>query len=226
MSEEDLLVQAISHDALEERDSSLTKRILIRGIGSPFTQVKAGSDFPIGGAFMGSNTLTTIDIYIDGVFLVSDPGVEIAPGGTFQMTIATPSTLTAGTHEICASLEGNQYCFNIPVCTTVCHPTLGFLNGQGFAHPTASLLVGSEFTLVGDAFQAGEGLTIRLDPPTGPVLAINTVFADNTGRFSMALTLPRSEPLGSHLLNANGTGIVKPVDNVNATFSIVRFIDF
>ena len=174
---------------------------------------------------MGGNTLTTINISIDGVFLLSDPGVEIS-GGSFQMIIAIPSTLSAGTHQICASLEGNQYCFDIPVCTTVCVPTLGFLNGQGFAHPTASLLLGSDFTLVGDAFPAGEGLTIRLDPPTGPVLAINTVFADNTGRFSMGLKLPATEPLGSHVINANGTGFIKPVENVNATFSIVRFIDF
>src|SRR5271170_6269425 len=107
MSKFSLLVQAISPDALEERDSGLTKRILIRGIGSPFTQVKAGSGLPIGGAFMGANTLTTIDISIDGVFLLSDPGVEIAPGGSFEMTIATPSTLSAGVHEICATLEGN-----------------------------------------------------------------------------------------------------------------------
>lgn len=175
---------------------------------------------------MGANTLTTIDISIDGVFLLSDPGVEITPGGSFEMTIATPATLSAGVHEICATLEGNTYCFDIPVCTTFCEPTLGFLNAEGFSHPTANLLKSLQFTLVGDAFTPGEGLTIRLDPPSGPVLAINTVFTDNTGRFSMGLTLPAGQPLGSHIINANGTGFVKPVNNVNATFSIVRFIDF
>ena len=174
---------------------------------------------------MGPDTLTTIDITIDGVFLLSDPGVQIS-GGSFQMIIAIPSTLSAGTHEICAALEGGQYCFNIPVCTNFCTPTLGFLNGQGFAHATASLLRDSAFTLVGDAFQPGEGLTIRLDPPFGTVLAINTAFTDNTGRFSIGLTLPSSASLGSHILNANGTGFVKPVDNVNATLSTVRFIPF
>jgi len=104
------------------------------------------------------------------------------------------------------------------VCSSNCHPTLGFLDGNGISFPTATRQPsGGNFTVVGDAFQPGESLSLSLDIPY-----IGDQHLDDTGRFEFWLSVT-GFPVGDYTINVEGQD---SADSASAHFSLSNVVDF
>lgn len=216
---------------LDPRDSisvpTLDKRIVfVRLLGSPLSEVKPGAQLTLAGQDLtASNGAYSVAITLNSVPLVTE--TVLVTSGLFGADVTIPSTTSPGTYQVCASLLGGTTCFDILVCTS-CEPKLGFIKGTpNIAQSSVSVLkppsTTATFTLVGDAFVDSELVNIYLD---GALFEKN-VAVGNQGRFTTQLTMPSSEPYGTHNVTVVGEAVrFGKVDSASATFSLTRFEDF
>ena len=223
--------QAIPSGILPRNPGSkpLAKRILLVQIGSPFTQVKAGSSLLIVGENMsGSNPSYNLTASLDSTPLGAFPNVPFT-GDTFRIHVTIPSTTTDGTHTICVAnlAEQTQYCMEMLVCSSNCHPTLGFLDSDELSSPSATRLPSDpSFTLVGDAFGPNESLSLSVTtnvPVFGDFnIPLMDVTTDGTGRFEQTFEV-FGLSLGAHTINVKGKD---SEDSASAQFTLSNVVDF
>src|SRR5277367_2269882 len=119
----------------------LAKRLFERKIGSPFTQVKAGSSLQIVGENMNPPNVSTytLSVTLDSAPVGTFSNVPFT-SDSFRLHVTIPATTTDGTHQICVAIpsEQTQYCMEMLVCSSNCHPTLGFLDSDQLSSPTTS----------------------------------------------------------------------------------------
>ena len=206
-----------------ERHDTLAKRLAIRRIGSPLTQVQSGGCLPIAADYM-SDGVYTIDVTLDSQPLVSQDGVQVTDGN-FIFWVQIPEDTDPGSHQICTSSQTGHFCFDIPVCTDNCAPIIGFLQNN-MATQSAIVVLQNGATLVGDGFTPYEAVSMALDPPDGPWL--NWTYVDDNGHFNVGLSFDSSESLGAHQVEVTGwdkNGLFTG-DDVVANFSLVQVINF
>jgi len=168
----------------------------------------------------------TIDVTLDSHPLTVVPNVQVT-NGNFLIWVRIPPGTPDGSHQICTTPTSSTgtLCFDIPVCTHKCAPSVGFLQ-NGMASPSATVLLKNGVTLVGDRFVPREWVSVAMDPPSGPWL--NWAWVDGNGRFSVDLSFDSNEPLGAHQIEVTGrdrnghfTG-----DDVSANITLVQVINF
>jgi len=166
----------------------------------------------------------SIDVTLDSQPLTFIPNVQVT-NGNFLIWVQIPSNTLAGSHQICTTSSTGTLCFNIPVCTDNCAPRVGFLQ-NGMALQSATVVLRTGVTVVGDGFVPWEWVSVVLDPPDGPLL--NWTWTDGDGHFSEDLSFDSNEPLGAHQIEVTGwdwngdfTG-----DDAFGNFTLVRVINF
>lgn len=190
------------------------------------TEVKPGAQLTIAGQDLtASNGAYSVAITLNSVPLATV--TVVVTSGVFETDVTIPSITSPGTHQVCAFLLGQNQCFNILVCTS-CQPKLGFIKGTpDFAQPSVDIYKPPKstvtFTLVGDAFVDSRRINVYLDG----VLFEPNVAVGSQGRFTTQLTMPASEPYGTH----NVTVVGEParfgkVDKAPGTFTLPQFEDF
>ena len=188
--------------------------------------MKPGAQLTIAGQDITvSNGAYSVAITFNSVPLVTE--TVLVTSGLFGADVTIPPTTSPGTYEVCASLLGENMCFNILVCTT-CEPKLGFIKSTpNIAESSVSIYKSptstATFTLVGDSFVDSELINIYLDG----ALFDKNVAVGNHGRFTTQLTIPASESYGTHNVTVVGEAVrFGHVDRASATFGLTRFVNF
>ena len=166
----------------------------------------------------------TIDVTFDSHPLAVVPNVHVT-NGNFLISVRIPPGTPDGSHQICTTTTSSTgtLCFDIPVCTHKCAPSVGFLQ-NGMALQSATVVLKNGVTLVGDRFVPRERVSVAMDPPNGP--SLNGAWVDGNGRFTVDLSFDSAEPLGAHQIEVTGrdrnghfTG-----DDVFANFTLVQVV--
>jgi hypothetical protein len=139
----------------------LNRRAVGPSIGSDFTQVAAGQDFPVIGAnFEGFPASIPITFALDTIENVLPPTSGASPVYIFNnawTTLATiPATTTPGFHIVFATLGTVTTEFIIQVCGPAfqhCSPRIQFISLETqYAEPLFLFNVGDQFLIDGDHF--------------------------------------------------------------------------
>lgn len=112
------------------------------------------------------------------------------------------------------------------VCSSNCHPTLGFLDSDGLSSPSATRQPSNpNFTLVGDAFGPDESLSLSVNtnvPVLGNInIPLMDVTTDGTGRFEQMFSV-FGLSLGAHTINVEGKD---SEDSASAQFTLSNVED-
>jgi len=162
----------------------------------------------------------TVSVTLDSASLGTFSNLPFT-SDSFRLHVTIPATTTDGTHEICVDIpaEQGQYCMEMLVCSGNCQPTLGFLDADKIASPSASSPDSDgQFTLVGDAFKPGESLSLSLDIPLFGNQHLLDVGTDDTGRFEVDLSVA-GLPLGDYTVNVEGQD---SADSASAHFTLAN----
>lgn len=210
---------------ISDERSHLVKRIIRTELGSPYTQVKPGSNLLIIGGNWGFSGNQNCDLTLDGQPFLTFSDLYFN-NGVFEVNVYVPVATSPGTHQWCAITASRQACFNIVVCPD-CGPSLGFVDGFNISSSTTSVFPYWNLNLVGDAFKRGEDLTVYLDRAGSNMVVLGTGFITQpNGRFGVSLPLPKNVTYGSHTVSVLGSNLPfgEYPDFVSATFNVVRFM--
>jgi len=159
----------------------------------------------------------TIEVTLDSQSLTFVPNVQVT-NGQFLIWVQIPSDTLAGSHKICTASPTVTLCFDIPVCTDNCAPSVGFLQ-NGMALQSAIVVLKNGVTVVGDGFVPWEWVSVALDPPEGPWL--NWTWVDGTGHFNVDLSFDNNEPWGLIKLKSRaGIGMVISQEMMSLPISV------